>query len=119
MMHDCIEPPEREETLDCFPSRLISNRIRKDFLSREGKEEREREKEKLVGADSVKVERWRGLQLDGERKFCKGGTDGGGGRAKGKTTTKRHSWMPSKTWPLLVGTRKPLPEPSQAQIRCI
>ncbi|XP_073968158.1 uncharacterized protein [Bombus fervidus] len=30
MMHDSIEPPEWEETLDCFPSRLISNRIRKD-----------------------------------------------------------------------------------------
>ena len=67
----------------------------------------------------MKVEGWRGLQLDGERKFCKGGTDGGGGRAKGKTTTKRHSWMPSKTWPLLVGTRKPLPEPSQAQMHLI
>lgn len=35
----------------------------------------------------------------GERKFCKGGTDGGGGRAKGKTTAKRHSWTPLETWP--------------------
>lgn len=49
------------------------------------------------GAGSVKVEGWRGL--DGEGKFCKGGTDGGGGRAKGKTTAKRHSWTPLKTWP--------------------
>lgn len=45
----------------------------------------------------MKVEGWRGL--DGEGKFCKGGTDGGGGRAKGKTTAKRHSWTPLKTWP--------------------
>jgi len=30
----------------------------------------------------------------------KGGADGGGGRAKGKTKAGRHSRTPSKTWPL-------------------
>lgn len=58
-----------------------------------------KKRETIIGTGSVKVEGWWGLQLDGERKFCKGGTDGGGGRAKGKTTAKRHSWTPSKTWP--------------------
>lgn len=63
-------------------------------------------RKRFVGAGSVKVEGWRGL--DGERKFCKGGTDGGGGRAKGKTTAKRHSWMPLKTWPHWWSARKSL-----------
>lgn len=30
----------------------------------------------------------------------KGGADGGGGRAKGKTKAGRHSRTPSETWPL-------------------
>lgn len=50
----------------------------------------EKKRETIIGTGSVKVEGWWGLQLDGERKFCKGGADGGGGRAKGKTTAERH-----------------------------
>lgn len=47
---------------------------------------------------------WRQGMSGGET--YKGGADGGGGRAKGKTKAGRHSRTPSETWPLERERRK-------------
>lgn len=47
---------------------------------------------------------WRQGMSGGET--YKGGADGGGGRAKGKTKAGRHSRTPSETWPLGRERRK-------------